>query len=43
MKWKAEAWKSELYKAQLCSDFFTPEGEYGLPPRAPMNWPCSGL
>lgn len=29
MKWKAEAWKWEISKAQLCSDFFTPEGNMG--------------
>jgi len=45
----ASAWSGKLkpgsqsFKVQLRSDFFTPEGEYGLRPRAPMSWPCSGL
>lgn len=40
---KLKPGSQSFYKAQLRSDFFAPEGEYGLLPRAPTNWPCSGL
>lgn len=49
-KWLVTPWSGklkpgsqELYEAHLRSDYFAPEGEYGLLPRAPMHWPYSGL